>query len=405
MIALASLVLALAASPSGWQDARTIAIPSAALPAYVRLTLPQSIDGGPDGAYPSLRVADGGNREVPYALDADPARGAGGPATLTDVGFVPGRYTQAVADLGTSGALHSAITLESSRPTFFEHVEIATSDDRHTWAVLVRDALIYRVAENGDRGQTTVAYGPSRARWVRVRILDGSHAFALTGASVPAEAPAPALVPLAGTQTLQQAGSKTVVTIDLGTPNTDVEAVAFESTTLEFVRSVAFETNDDGGGPDAKWKELAGASVARYAGARYAATQLTALTGSVRARLLRVTIDNQSDPPLAGLRVTVLGAQHHVIFRAQPGAQYRLLWGNADAAAPGYDLAERLRHEAWSVGAVATLGAAASTDFTPASAGEQTPWLQRAGLPIALALLCVVLLAVVLAAMRTKPAA
>ena len=70
---------------------------------------------------------------------------------------------------------------------------------------------------------------------------------------------------------------------------------------------------------------------------------------------------------------------------------------------PVYDLGDILQHEPWTVAAVATLGGAASTAFA-ASAYSATPWLQQAALPIALALLFVVLLAVALIAMRAKPA-
>jgi hypothetical protein len=79
-----------------------------------------------------------------------------------------------------------------------------------------------------------------------------------------------------------------------------------------------------------------------------------------------------------------------------------LIWNDADAVAPVYDLGDILQHEPWTVAAVATLGGTASTAFAAGAGG--TPWLQRAALPIALALLFVVLLAVALFAMRTKPA-
>lgn len=321
-------------------------------------------------------------------------------AQLSDVGFVPGRFTQAVADAGDSGALHSAIWLDTTQQTFFERVQIATSDDRRTWTVVVPSALIYRV-EFTDRGSSQIAYGPSRARWVRIRILNGSKQFAIAGATFPAIVVPPQLVPLTSTQSTRQSGSNTVVTFDFGTPNTNLGAVAFEATTPQYSRDVLFERPANG---ESDWEQLSNAQISTYRSERRAETATSAIsTGDQHVRELRVTIENGNDSPLAGLRVTPLGYAHHIIFQATQGAQYRLIWDNADAVAPVYDLGDILEHEPWNVAAVATLGGTASTAFAASGAGG-TPWLQKAALPIALALLFVVLLVVALFAMRTKPA-
>jgi hypothetical protein len=390
-----------AAATGGWHDARTVVIPPAVKrPGYVRLVLPQEIDGGPASAYADVRVVDAEGREVPYALDVDPKANSGVEAQLSDVGFVPGQFTQAIADAGDSGALHSAITIGTSQPTFFEHVQIATSDDRRTWIVVVRSALIYRV-EFTDRGSSQVTYGPSRARWVRIRILNGSKQFPIAGATFPAVVIPPQLVMLTNTQSTRQSGSNTVVTFDFGTPNTNLGAVAFEATTPQYSRDVLFERPANG---ESDWEQVSNAQISTYRSQRRAETATSAIsTGDQHVRALRVTIQNGNDSPLAGLHVTPLGYSHHIIFQATPGAQYRLVWNNADAVVPVYDLGDILQHEPWTVGAVATLGSAASTAFA-ASAYAGTPWVQKAALPIALALLFVVLLVVALIAMRTKPA-
>ena len=398
---IAALALLFAAATGGWHDARTIVVPpSVSRPGYVRLVLPQEIDGGPESAYADVRVVDADGREVPYALDIDPKASPDVEAQLSDVGFAPGQFTQAIADAGDSGALRSAIAIGTTQPTFFEHVQIATSDDRRTWTVVVRSALIYRV-EFTDRGSSQVTYGPSRARWVRIRILNGSKQFPIAGASFPAVVVPPQLVTLTNTQTTRQSGSNTVVTFDFGTPNTNLGAVAFEATTPQYSRDVLFERPADG---ESDWEQVSTAQISTYRSQRRAETATSAIsTGEQHLRALRVTIKNGNDDPLDGLHVTPLGYSHHIVFQATPGARYRLIWSNADAGAPVYDLGDILQHEPWTVAAVATLGGAASTAFA-ASASSGTPWLQRAALPIALALLFVVLLVVALIAMRAKPA-
>jgi Protein of unknown function (DUF3999) len=398
---IATLAFLFAAAASGWHDARTIVVPPAAkLPAYVRLTVPQDIDGGPSDTYPDLRVVDANGREIPYALDVDPAVSAGVEARLSDVGFVPGQFTQAIADAGDSGALHSAISIATTQPTFFERVQIATSDDRRTWTVVVPSALIYRVEET-DRGTGQVAYGPSRARWVRIRILNGSKQFPITGASYPAIAAPPQLVPLSNTQSVRQSASNTVVTFDFGTPNTNLGAGAYESTTPQYSRGVVFERPANG---ESGWEQFSNGQISTYHSKSRSETATGVISaGDQHVRALRITVQNGNDSPLTGLRLTPLGYSHHIVFQAMPGEHYRLIWNNADGVAPVYDLGDVLQHEPWSVAATATLGGTASAVFAASAAGG-TPWLQQAALPIALALLFVVLLVVALIAMRAKPA-
>jgi hypothetical protein len=385
----AMLLIAAISAPGGWHDARAIVVTARTTPAYVRLVLPQSIDGGPQSDYASVRVAGPDGREVPYALDAWPKASTSRPVSLSDVGFVAGKYTQAIADLGDSGELHSTLELITPQPTFFQRVQIATSDDRRTWTIVTPKALIYRVAQNNDAGQSSVEFGPSRARWLRIRILDATRAFPLTAATVTAQ-PAPVkLVPMSAVTTVQNGANETGITLDFQTPNANLGAVAFETQTPDFSRRVSFgDAGDD-------------ATISRFAAGRPA---LTADLGNLHVPSLHVAIDNGNDPPLAALRVTPLGFQHHLIFLAEPGAAYRLLWNDPDATAPSYDLAERLAHETWRVDLTAALGAAATTQFVAAAPVASTPWLQRAALPLALVLACLVLGAVALLGLRAKSA-
>jgi hypothetical protein len=396
------LVLALLAYvASGWHDARAILVPPRAATTFVRLDLPQDVDGGPGGAYPDARIADDQNREVAYALDADPGSSTGETAvSLSDVGFVAGRYTQAIADLGRSGALYSTVRIVTSQPTFFEHVDVATSDDRGAWTIVQPDALIYRVAETNDTGTTVVPFGPSRARWLRVRVLDTLSAFPIDGIDVVGEIPPPRLVPLfAGTITTTT-DAQTTVTLDLGTPNTNLGALAVETRTPQFSRQANVWIGDVRTGDEQAWQQLSSVTFSRFAAG---SPSLVADLGNQHARLVRVTIVNGNDAPLLALHVTALGYQHHVVFAAAPGVTYRLLWGNPDAAEPTYDLADRLGHESWSVGAVASLGAPAATAFVPVVAvivPPATPWLQKAALPLGLAIACVLLGTIALVALR-----
>jgi hypothetical protein len=201
---------------------------------------------------------------------------------------------------------------------------------------------------------------------------------------------------------LPDSATHTVEILDFGTRYANLAAAAFESRTPEFSRRVDFFTADTASGTGSDFEPLREATISRFAAGRPA---LTVDLGNQRVRFLKIAIANGNDPPLANLRVTAIGFQHHVIFRAEPGVSYRLLWNNDEPTPPTYDLAERLAHEAWRVGAVAALGASASPAFVPASPGAPgAPWLQQAALPIALVIACLVLGAIALLALRSKNA-
>ena len=104
--------------PPPWQDwkyARPVALPSAqangaagkASAELVRFALPGAVyaQARPDLA--DLRVIDAAGAQQPFAIDQIAARTENQrlDATLSEQGFVPGRYTQAVADVGLAGGI------------------------------------------------------------------------------------------------------------------------------------------------------------------------------------------------------------------------------------------------------------------------------------------------------------
>lgn len=101
--------------PPKWLQARRIEVPLRTKPEYVRLVLPKEVDGGPDGRYPDLRIFDDHNIETPYVLDPEPRRTPSIGVIVSDIGFVPGAYTEAFIDTGSSGVLHDALAIQPER--------------------------------------------------------------------------------------------------------------------------------------------------------------------------------------------------------------------------------------------------------------------------------------------------
>jgi len=339
--------------------ARAIRIEAVARPTYVRLELPQEVEAGDDGAYRSLRIVDDRNVEVAYVLDPTVHAPAPRRAIVGDLGYVRGRYTEAILDAGDSGAPYDAVSLETADPTYFHRVEVAISDDRTTWRVTRDDALIYRVRET-DAGSQTIAIPPARARWLRVRVF-GPERFGLDGAAVArGAANASAIHRLRSLTNVSHRHRATTIAFDFGTADVDVAAIVFDAVQPEFARRVTLETSDDA----VDWRRVSDGSISRYA---YGAPQLTVDARGDRGRYWRAIVDDEDDRPIDGLRATAYAPTRAIAFEALPRRTYRLQWGG-ELVAPSYDLRERLEHDEPAAYASAIVGEPVSPRAPHASA-------------------------------------
>jgi hypothetical protein len=339
---------------------------------YVRVALPLAIDPGAGGDYPDLRVVDEHGREYPYALDPLRPHVDERGVPLIDVGFVPRRGTQGVVDLGTSGALVDAVVLDvdaDRRPTYFERVALDASDDRHTWRVVRDDAIAYRVAQDGGHGSTTLTFPPTRSRWLRVRVLDPSAAFPLTGARVESAAPPePSLaqVAIARAEHDDAAAHVQTWTFSAAVPVRAI-AVSFADGGALYQRAVSIETSND----TKDWSAAGDGVIAHFAeGGAHTTVCFTEST----AHYVRVTVHNGNDAPLRSLHPALLARPHAIVFAS--GGTRRLVSGNPKADAPTYDLAARLAVEPWNAAGAATGMTVANAGFRDARPiGERFPWL------------------------------
>ncbi|HWT04519.1 MAG TPA: DUF3999 family protein, partial [Xanthomonadales bacterium] len=345
-------------------------------PRLVRVRIPLAVDPGSDGEYAGLRVVDDRGAETPYAIDPQRAQ----PDKLRtvrviDTGFVAHRYSQAVLDLGENPATDTVILQvdAAKRPTYFERVTIEASDDRTTWRIVRAGAIVYRVADDGGRGNQTVTFPESASRWLRVRVANPHDAFpidgVLVGDSHGAQPAGSGLAPLAlaaVSSTDPQAHRQLWTFEDRGVPLRP-SAVTFADGGATFARHAVVESSDDG----ATWAQAAGGDITRFA---EGGAQTSFAFGESSARRWRVVVENGDDAPVRGLHPTLLARPRDVVFEAAPRRHYRLLSGNDLAGPPTYDLGARLAHSAWRAdpaSAVTTNRNAAYADERPA--GERTP--------------------------------
>jgi hypothetical protein len=129
-------------------------------------------------------------------------------------------------------------------------------------------------------------------------------------------------------------------TMDFVGGHIPVSRFTFESSQPEFYRAVRILTSSDG----KEWHFVGGGEIHRYVFNGVSQESL-GVPGSEdwRPRHWRVEVLNANDAPLSDVRLYVLMAKRFVLFHAAAGRSYRMVYGNARATAPDYDLVRTLQ--------------------------------------------------------------
>lgn len=392
--------------PAAWQNwhySRPIALEPASEPRLVRVALPMAVYGQAQASLADVRVIDDAGNEVPHVLYARPGRKSREwrSARLSEVGFVPGRYTTLVVDTSEDDALHNSVEIQTEKKDFMVWVEIAASDDRKSWRIVRERAPIYRFEKDGLEGAQTISYPETRSRWLRVRILEGDKQFPVRACRTALELVEEAeRTPLPVNPELQPdaPAQESRWEVDLGVARVPVSAVHFEATQPQFHRAVRVSMSEDG----KTWRNVGRGAIYRYREPRgdQPRSSLQVEFREARGRYWRVTIFNRNDIPIEGLRVQLAGTPRHVVFRQQSGGSYRLLYGNSRIKAPEYELARLTAREELEATLSGSLGEA---EINSAYVSPE-PWTERhpVVLWVALGIAVAVLGVLALRALRTQ---
>jgi len=362
-------------------------------PSLVRIELPLAVYGRARSDLADLRVVDETGEEIPFAVDQPTTQSAivWQPTTLSETGYVAGRYTQAVADAGTEGSTHDELEIDTSADEFSAWVQVEASDDEQTWRIVRDRAPIFRFTEEGFTGSLTVPFAPTRSRWLRVRVSGGDRRIDIDACSVANEVNTPPTSTVMATklQTTAEAHQhQTWLARDFGLPNIPVSTMRFTVRQPEFYRNVEILTRNDG----APWEVVGQGDIYRDP---QAGTSLSIDFPENVGRYWRVEVFDRSDLPLAGIAVDLLDTPRFLSFKTQPGHVYSLLYGDAQAVAPQYDFAsittvdERAR---------ATIVALGRPDALPPPPPPPIPWTESHQVILWIALVAAVGVIVVLAA-------
>ncbi len=201
------------------------------------------------------------------------------------------------------------------RPTYFERVAVDASDDRAHLAPGARRRDVYRVEQDGGRGnQPDPVPAPTCSRWLRLRIADPQAPFPLSGArSRRGDRPQPVLDAAAVRRPGEQRRRDAPADLDLrGRRRSRCARRRSRSPTAAALRAPrVVESSDDG----TDWSAAGDGAIARFAGG--GAQTLVRVRAGDRAPLARV-VENGNDPPVPGLRPPLLARRASCVFRAAP---------------------------------------------------------------------------------------
>ena len=371
-----------ASLPGAWAHWRVVApvrVDAADAGAFVAVVPPSGILAAAQRDWSDIRVLDDMGAEQPFVVRVR----ASGPAIawrtarVFDPGSVPNAYSQATIDTGVIGGVHNRvrISLAPIAEDFLTWMEVSVSGDAKSWAV-VRDRMpIYQLSHAGVGISFEASYPDSLQRYVRVRILDGSRRYVVTGAAVAEQ--------IAATRELADAP----VTFVPGSPAADrsvwlstpaapglaVGEIRFDvASDAAFDRAVAVEASDDG----RMWVHIASGSIGRRVsgGASQAQLVLPVSWQPIEAAAYwRVTIYNGSDRPLTGLQIHAMEIPRRIVFRAGANHRYRILAGNPRATAPSYDLARTVDAATLDAAHDAAVGGVSDN----ANYADPAPWTDR----------------------------
>lgn len=349
--------------PSAWSNWRysrpvTNLSVSARTPAEIQLpweVFPRSEARGAD-----FRVIDDRGQEVPFELAAgtgEPTTTLVRPARIMENSFVPRQFTQVIVDLGERPAPYNQVRIETPESDFIIWVELALSDDLRLWRVVNSRAPISRFRAQAIEGTQTIPFEGLSARYVRLRLSEGSEQFsvsAVEGLYNVSREPERTALPVQMTPEKPPDSTESRWRVDCGTVNFPVSEVAFSTDQPEFYRAVRLSASENG----EEWSFRASGEIHRYHERDKLKEQLRVVfPESSGERYWRLEIVNGNDPPLSNARAEVRGVPRRMLFLAQPGRTYRVLYGNLAAKSPQYDVAHLFAAlPAEPVYAVASLG-------------------------------------------------
>lgn len=286
-------------------------------------------------------------------------------------------------DLGDDPQRHNRIELETESRNFSRQVRIETSDDNRGWAVIRNDGYIFDFSRDTKAEFLEVSYPVSTKRYVRVTIANGrERPIEISEVSVQFSAEQEETLkgwPVSiKSRTIDQKLKAAVFDLDLGYAKVPVSRIELQTSARNFHRHVEIEGNNQTGNEQGAgrqyWASVGSGEIYSVAMDQANRRHLQVDFPESRYRFLRVKIFHYDDQPLEFTGFKLSGHSRQLLFRREAGKSYRLFYGNAEAAAPRYDLEQLSSYLELSKLPVIALG---EEQTQAAEIQTRPPWLDK----------------------------
>lgn len=415
-VTLATAVLAISAaaqtSLTSWPYYVEVA-PDRNSPGMYEFVLPLPVLDKAGSALDDLRLLDGTNREIPYAIRVR--------KEVNEVREIPanvfnssrsGSLSEASLDLGESRGEHNEVEIETRGSNYRRQVTVEGGDSGSDWRMLQDRGVIFSFSSQDDTVQSDrVSYPKSRYRYLRIRIqrdeLNDTEAPEITGVkTIMAVREQGQLatwsVSVPSYQLERNRGAHASVwKLDLGA-YTPCDRLALNVGDESFSRPFKVEAVDN----QDNVRLIASGTLTRHSGEERKPLVIL-FNQEERVRQLRLQITDYSNDVLGILSIDASAPARQLVYELkQPIAPpLRLYFGNANVPAPHYDFANVLPSQRANEATNVTIGSVTTNpDYKPEPKPltERVPWLIYVVLVASSIALGFILLSLARSAMRLK---
>ena len=239
-----------------------------------------------------------------------------------------GRFAVALLDLGARRRVRDRVVLQVPDRNFVGRAVVLGADDRHGPFTRLSATGIYDVRGAQPARSTVAVFPSSDFRYLLVRATGVSR---IIGATVSATGERPRLLRRsAQSVSRRQNGTRTIVTLDLGSRNVPVDELRIAAETERYERPMAIF----GSNGRQRFVPLTVARIFRFPGSGSAPISIGA-----HHRYIRIEIDNGDDAPLRGIEVSAWSRSRALLLEGGHPPPYTVYYGSSRANAPSYDFA------------------------------------------------------------------
>jgi hypothetical protein len=289
----------------------------------------------PDGAmfahartgFGDVRVVDARGKQVPWRMRPIDQPVFDEPVRVLNSGR-QGRVAVALLDLGRGRAVRDRVVLDVPDRDFVGRAVVLGAFRPEGPFTLLGATGIYDVGGAQRARSTTAVFASTIYRYLLVRATGVTR---ITGATVAKGAEEPYQVDRNPKTTTRALGNRTVITLDFGFRNVPVDELRIRAATRRYDRPVHVEARNRSA---AAWSFVSSGRISRFEG-----SVASPIPVGVRARYVRVSIDNGDDPPLDRIDVRALSRSFALVLEGRHRPPYRLYYGAPRARAPSYEFA------------------------------------------------------------------